>query len=380
MPPRVPGGAAAHFRSVPGRGFRPNGWARLAAWLCLLSLAVAGCIPRPGAGAAAASTPTGEPAPTLTAPAEATEAASPTLAATATTTPPPSQTPLPASATPEASPTPEPLVCHPELLPGTQSEICYLDGPLSLERPIGPDGRNTVDVAYRYGSTQDGTRDPHNGVEFLNSYGTPVLAAADGVVVLAENDYNQVLGLYFNFYGNLVVIEHRLAGHTRPVYTLYGHLAEYQVQAGQEVKAGEQIGLVGMGGAATGSHLHFEVRYGENQYRASRNPELWLKPLLDEDGRPMGAFAARILDEDGNSLESENIVLERLSADGYTVLTRYTFTYHEKWMRDQAPWEDSFGIGDLPAGIYRVSFVQRGMQQYEIEIRPGQLALVTFRV
>ncbi len=366
--------------------FLPSAWTRLAVWLCVLSLAAAGCSAARDAGAAAASPPTAGTPPTLAASPEVPETAAPTTGrVTAAPTPAPTLTPLPdtptpAPATPEATPTSALLVCRPERLPGTDSELCYLDGQLSLKRPIGPQGRNTVDVAYRYGSTQAGARDPHNGVELLNSYGTPVLAAAGGVVVLAEDDYNQVLGLYYNFYGKLVVIEHRPAGYAQPVYTLYGHLAEYQVRPGQEVQAGEQIGLVGMGGAATGSHLHFEVRYAENDYQASRNPELWLEPLPDENGQPMGALAGRILDAEGNSLESENIVLERLSDGGSTVLTRYTFTYHEKWMRGQLPWEDSFGIGDLPAGIYRISFVQRGMQQFEIEIRPGQLALVTFRV
>jgi hypothetical protein len=272
------------------------------------------------------------------------------------------------------------LECRPESLEGTASDLCYLEGQLILGRPIGPEGRNTVDVTYRYGSTQSGQRDPHNGVEFLNSHGTPVLAAADGVVVMAENDYDKVLGLYYNFYGNLVVIEHRLPGHTQPAYTLYGHLAEFNVQPGEAVKEGQQIGLVGIGGAATGSHLHFEVRYGENSYQASRNPELWLAPILDETGRPMGALAGRILDSEGNSLESENIVLERLSPDGYTIVSTYVFTYHEKWTRGQLPWEETFGVGDLPAGSYRISFVQRGMQKFLIEIKPGQLAVVTFRV
>lgn len=364
---------------------------KLVVWLCVVALALSACGPRAGAAAGKA----GLPSPDQTASEPLQETSPVVISKTPTEAPtevPLSPSPEPATALPSPSPTflepeatvatPAPmlLTCRPEKLAGTGSDICYLDGQLSLERPIAPPGRDTVDVAYRYGSTQGGQRETHNGVEFLNSHGTPVLAAADGVVVLAENDLNKVLGLYYNFYGNLVVIEHQLPGHSQPVYTLYGHLAEFHVQPGQEVKAGEQIGLVGMGGAATGSHLHFEVRFGENSYQSSRNPEIWLKPLLDENGRSMGALAGRILDTDGSYLETENIVLELLSPDGFTVLTRYIFTYQEKRMLGQLPWEESFGIGDLPAGTYRVSFVQRGMQSFLIEIKPGQLAVVTFRV
>jgi murein DD-endopeptidase MepM/ murein hydrolase activator NlpD len=167
-------------------------------------------------------------------------------------------------------------------------------------------------------------------VEFLNGYGTPVLAAADGVVVVAGEDRQPTsaqgvwpitfYGPYSYFYGNLVVIEHQATqGLLRsfpelpqPVYTLYGHLSQISVQVGQQVAAGQEIGKVGMTGIAEGSHLHFEVRLGENSYKASRNPELWLKPHTDNQGRLMGGIAGRVLNSFNVNLQVSSIVIERL--------------------------------------------------------------------
>ena len=68
------------------------------------------------------------------------------------------------------------------------------------------------------------------------------------------------------------------------MYTLYAHLSKVDVQAGDEVKAGDLIGKVGQSGVATGSYLHFEVRKGGDgtDYFSTQNPELWLAP---NDGR-----------------------------------------------------------------------------------------------
>jgi hypothetical protein len=253
-------------------------------------------------------------------------------------------------------------------------------GRLSLQRPIVPPGRDTIDMTYRFGSTQDGMRDPHHGVEFLNSFGTPVLAAADGLVVVAGDDRQTFYGPYSYFYGNLVVIEHQIPGFAETIYTLYGHLSELSVQPGEQIQAGQLIGKVGMTGVATGSHLHFEVRLGENTYRNSRNPELYLAPRLDENGQPGGALAGRILDPQGNFLKVESIVLEHLlEPDGPVDWRIYLETYSEKALTGLSPYEESFAAGDLPAGWYRITFIQNGMQEHLLQILPDQLTVVTFR-
>jgi hypothetical protein len=250
-----------------------------------------------------------------------------------------------------------------------------------LQRPIVPPGRDTIDVSYRFGTTQGGQRDPHHGVEFLNSHGTPVLAAADGEVVVAGDDREIFYGPYSYFYGNLVVLEHTVPGLSGPLFTLYGHLSQLEVQAGDRVLAGQEIGRVGMSGIATGSHLHFEVRLGENTYENSLNPELWLAPFPGPDGRLNGALAGRIRDPQGNSLAVESIVIERLSEPDEAVLARaYLATYEDESLAGHLPYEESFGIGDLPAGRYRMLFVKSGMQNVPFEIRPGEVTVLTIQV
>ena len=88
----------------------------------------------------------------------------------------------------------------------------------------------------------------HSGVDIQAAPGTPVHAAADGVVIQAE---------YSGGYGKLVVVDH---GHG--VRTMYGHLSKFDVVPGQEVRKGGVIAFSGSTGASTGPHLHFEVRLG----------------------------------------------------------------------------------------------------------------------
>ena len=90
---------------------------------------------------------------------------------------------------------------------------------------------------------------PHGGVDFAVSTGTPVMAANDGVVVGTPYDADG--------FGNYVQIQHR-DGHS----SYYGHLSSKGVSEGQEVNAGQVVGVSGNSGNSTGPHLHFEVRRG----------------------------------------------------------------------------------------------------------------------
>ena len=96
----------------------------------------------------------------------------------------------------------------------------------------------------------------HTGVDIGVATGTPVGAAADGVVVLAGT--NLVGGRPVG-YGTYVVI-----AHGGGLYTLYAHLSQLSVVAGEHVRAAQQIGLSGSTGNSTGPHLHFEVRLGSD--------------------------------------------------------------------------------------------------------------------
>ncbi|MEL5953684.1 LysM peptidoglycan-binding domain-containing M23 family metallopeptidase [Streptomyces sp. CLV115] len=88
----------------------------------------------------------------------------------------------------------------------------------------------------------------HTGIDFPVATGTSVKSITSGTVVTAG---------WGGAYGNQVVIKHA-DGH----YSQYGHLSSISVSAGQAVSAGQQLGLSGATGNATGPHLHFEVRTG----------------------------------------------------------------------------------------------------------------------
>jgi murein DD-endopeptidase MepM/ murein hydrolase activator NlpD len=361
---------------------------RIAAWIFLailssglLSACISGEMPSASSQATLPADHTSTP--------EVVAAAERTATARPTETPP---QPPPAAAqqrttaaeTPTAAPTrlPVPTLCT--------AGQCIYPGTLLLDRPIAPPYNDQVDGSYRFGSTQDKKRDPHHGVELLNPQGTPVLAAADGVVVVAGDDTQTLYSRYLNYYGNLVVLQHDLPpdvlhgapAFPTPVYTLYAHLSKILVEPGQKVTQGQQIGEVGMTGGATGSHLHFEVRLGENTYPASRNPELWLRPALDDSGRPKGALAVRVLDDQGQPVAVNDVVIQHLpdgpgGAAGWEI---YLNSYEEKTLLGQPPWGESFAAGDLPAGWYRISFPYYGVQRQEVQVFPGQVTVAVFQV
>ena len=91
----------------------------------------------------------------------------------------------------------------------------------------------------------------HMGIDMLASGGTPIYAAAAGVVKVSQESYGG--------YGVAVTIDHVING--QRVGTLYGHMTygSRQVVPGQTVEAGQIIGLVGSTGRSTANHLHFET-------------------------------------------------------------------------------------------------------------------------
>ncbi|MCO7177082.1 murein hydrolase activator EnvC family protein [Sporolactobacillus kofuensis] len=92
----------------------------------------------------------------------------------------------------------------------------------------------------------------HPGIDIANSKGTPVKAAADGVVFRAYHSSS---------YGNTVMISHKINGHL--FTTVYAHLNSYHVSAGEHVIKGQNIGGMGNTGESFGSHLHFELYDGQ---------------------------------------------------------------------------------------------------------------------
>ena len=85
----------------------------------------------------------------------------------------------------------------------------------------------------------------HTGLDFQASTGTPIVAAAGGVVVTQE---------FHVAYGNMVEIDHG-----NDLITRYAHASQVHVKKGDLVKRGQKIADVGTTGRSTGPHLHFEV-------------------------------------------------------------------------------------------------------------------------
>ncbi len=98
----------------------------------------------------------------------------------------------------------------------------------------------------------------HNGIDISAPIGTPIVAAADGVV---QSTDNQDRYCYKGAYGKYVAIRH-YDGLT----TIYGHMSLIAVKDGQQVQRGEVIGYVGQTGYATGPHVHFGVYDSETFY------------------------------------------------------------------------------------------------------------------
>jgi murein DD-endopeptidase MepM/ murein hydrolase activator NlpD len=89
----------------------------------------------------------------------------------------------------------------------------------------------------------------HDGIDFSAEIGTEVYAAAAGRVEKAQNTWRPNQG-----FGKMVLIDHG-----NGYKTLYGHLSQILIKAGQKVNRWDVIGLVGETGRATGPHLHYEV-------------------------------------------------------------------------------------------------------------------------
>ena len=252
--------------------------------------------------------------------------------------------------------------------------FCITDGHFILQRPIHPPANDLVDETYLYGSTANGTREPHHGVDIANQSGTPVYAAAYGTVVFAGPDKEAVYCPWPNFYGNLVVLQHK-----GELFTLYAHLSKIDVAVGQVVDARTQIGEVGRTGVAIGSHLHFEVRSGNAQdYFATQNPELWLIPAKDINGKPFGTLTISVVDEGGKLVKYAEFTLRYyLNPSQKQVKSYYGITYSVDMMNG----DENAVQGELPAGHYRIA-IERNGKVYErwVEVESGRRTQVVFVV
>lgn len=115
-----------------------------------------------------------------------------------------------------------------------------------LQRPVS--GRMISGFGYRIHPVY-GTSRMHEGVDFSNACGTPIMAAQSGKVTAAS---------YSGGAGNMVQVD------GGSIDTVYMHLSRFNVSAGQQVSRGQVIGYVGTTGTSTGCHLHFGVQQNGN--------------------------------------------------------------------------------------------------------------------
>lgn len=116
--------------------------------------------------------------------------------------------------------------------------------PVDLNLLVPAAGRQSPSFGFRR-FFNDQPRAPHKGMDIAAPRGSPIRAAADGVISVASD-------LFFN--GNTIIIDHG-----QGLLTMYCHLDAVDVRQGDQLRKGAAIGKVGATGRVTGAHLHFGV-------------------------------------------------------------------------------------------------------------------------
>jgi len=308
------------------------------------------------------------------------------LQPTATVTPLPSITPAPTfTPSPTAKATAivaQGLPC-PVIPPEKPDYLSYYLAPNPWPYPdpsVSPPAFPLVDplpfaarnVGYPYGSDGSGRYLLHNGLDMAHDEDEFAVAAADGTVIVARDDVDEMFGWRCDWYGQLVIIQLDEAFQGEPVYLLYGHVSDVQVKEGQRVRRGDPIAREGAAGVATVPHLHFEVRVGENAFDATRNPLLWIEPwpgsgiiagrLLDTDGRPWQGVTVTLIDRRGNA----------------PFLNTWTYLDDpDHLIQPDLALGENFVFGPVEAGSYDLHVQVQGVEyRQRVDVSDGKLATV----
>ncbi len=247
-------------------------------------------------------------------------------------------------------------------------------------RPIAPPANDNIDQTYRYGSTMGGFFQPHQGVEFNNPDGTPVLAIGDGLVVYAGRAEAGAL--------TVSILHDRVLpmnGDTLLIFSVYYHNSGLDVKVGDRVRAGQPIARVGNSGRATNDHLHLEVHAAPdstmkaivdslNRYPSyTTNPELWIQPLPGT-----GIVAGVVRDASGARVKQARVYGIVKPTPRETPYA-YAETYGDKNHPNPLYGED-FAVGDVPPGEYLMGVDIGGAPVLRrVRVEAGKMTWVDFR-
>ena len=230
-------------------------------------------------------------------------------------------------------------------------------------RPVSPDEQNCKDQTYLYGSTMGGNFRQHQGNEYNNPEGVPLLAVDSGEIVYTDTSIGHT------------VLKCDTNADTIAIYAHYHHQHEIFKKVGDRVAKGEPIGTGGKKGNVTNEKLHFEVAVSprdsaKDSVSTTRNSELWVQPLPG-----CGTIVGNLVDGKGN-----NVPGARIYGITKPIPTETPFSFAETYMDKVHPSEtygENFLIGDVPAGDYilRGEF-GLGVAVFEVHVEPGKVTRV----
>lgn len=361
-------------------GKRPLALANAVVLPTSTSTAIPAATNSPTATASATIRPSATPTtiPTETPQPTATPSPTPTIMPTATVQPTVQPTTVAIAST---CPDPAPLKPRyiPNFLPAQawpEPETAVSEPHFWMQKPLPGGGRLLINQWFPYGWDANGRYLLHNGVDVAEELGTAVIAVADGTIVTAQEDVDELYGWRCDWYGHLVVLELDEKWQGQPVYAVYGHILNLKVKAGDRVQMGDELAEVGFGGAATMPHLHFEVRVGENAFNATQNPMLWIDP-----GVTRGVIVGRLVDPNGWPWQGVRLTLTEKKT-GYEALTTWSYLEDPTGRGSVNPdlgWAENFVFADIQPGEYEIEVeVQEVTYRADITVTERDVSVVEF--